>query len=198
MLTARSLWEAETYVSLEIAQRSADQGDAAQPAPPLEVGQNVTEGVDAWIYASPVGDITIPYSSERSATTAGAHFGLGRSQLIDAAEWVKVAQLYGERAIEDQVYFSGEPEAPQDPEYRQRRHHVELGWELAAEAIVQAMAFLPDASDRVPEAEIWSEFGRSILADDPQAVTRARLEEDLEYYRGVLKDFRELQGPSAG
>jgi hypothetical protein len=196
MLIARSLWEAEIYVALKLAEAEPRSTADLKPAPPLEPGQNITEGPDAWLYASPVGEITVPYTSERTSTLSGAHFGLGRSRLVDAAEWVKVAHLYGERAIEDQMHFSGEPvPAGDDPEYRKRRYNVELGWELAAEAIVQAMAFLPEGADKVPDSAIWSDFGAAAVADDQYLVTRARLEEDLEYFRGVLQDFRDFHSP---
>ncbi|WP_350276586.1 hypothetical protein [Kribbella sp. HUAS MG21] len=193
MLIARSLWEAEVYVALKLAEAEPPAGAEPRPAPPLEPGRSITEGPDAWVYASPVGELTVPYESERSSSLTGAHFGLGRSRLIDAAEWVKIAHLYGERAVEDQMHFAAEPPPEgDDPEYRKRRHYVELGWELAAEAIVQAMQFLPEGADKVPDTEIWSEFGATSVANDPHLVTRARLEEDLEYYRGVLQDFRDL------
>jgi hypothetical protein len=198
MVTARSLWEAEAYVALELAQREPSPGEQVRPAPPLEVGGNVIEGPDAWTYRSPVGEITVPYASERSSDQLGAHFGLGRSRLIDAAQWVSLAQLYGDRAIEDQLQYAGEPEpAPGDREHRTKRYYVELSWELAIEAILQALEFLPEGADRIPDSAIWTAFGAGAVAEDPHLVTRARLEEDLEYYRGVLADFRNLYEPES-
>jgi hypothetical protein len=49
----------------------------------------------------------------------------------------------------------------------------------------------------VPEEGVWSEFGRQSRAQDPTLVTRAKLTDDLEYYRGTLDDFRALYGPSS-
>jgi hypothetical protein len=196
MLIARSLWEAEIYVALKLAEAEPRPGEELEPAPPLEPGENVAEGPDAWLYASPVGEITVPYTSERTSTVTGAHFGLGQSRLVDAAEWVKVAHLYGDRAIEDQMNFAAEPApAGYDPEYRKKRYYVELGWELAADAIVQALRFIPEGADRVPASAIWSTAGAVAVDEDPHMVTRARLEEDLEYYRGVLQDFRDAHSP---
>jgi hypothetical protein len=157
----------------------------------------MVEGADAWTYRSPVGEITIPYVSEKTTIQTGAHFGLGRSRLIDAAEWVRVSALYSDRAMEDQLTYAGEPHPEgHDPAGRERRYYIELGWELAIDALVQSMAFLPEGADEVPDAEIWSAFGKNAKARDPLMVTRARLEEELEYCRGVLEDFRAYYSPS--
>jgi hypothetical protein len=84
--------------------------------------------------------------------------------------------------------FTGEAE--------QDRTAVELNWEFAADAIAEAIKFLPDDADEVPDADIWSEFGAQAKARDPQMVSRAKLSDDLEYYRGTLEDFRALYSDS--
>ncbi|MET9272266.1 hypothetical protein [Kribbella sp. NPDC003557] len=188
MLIARTLREADIYVALTRAQAEPEPGIELGPAPVFEVGVNLAEGPDAWTYASPVGEITIPYSSERSATTSGAHWGLGQSQLVDAAEWTRVGQLHWDRGTEADMAYDGEP--------GQERYYIELNFELAAEAIAEAIKFLPDGADRVPDSAIWTKYGADILADDPNVVTRARLEDDLETYRGTLADFRALYSDS--
>jgi len=114
MLTARTLMEADIYVALTRAQEGAEPGVELTPAPGFEPGVNLTEGPDAWTYASPVGDITIPYASEKSATLIGAHWGLGRSRLIDAAEWTAVGRLYWERGVEADMAYNGEPGKERD------------------------------------------------------------------------------------
>jgi hypothetical protein len=201
MLMARSIWEAQTYVSLRLAEQQNPSVEPGQPvpaltlgdAPPMKLGTNMVEGPDSWTYQSPVGDIVIPYTSEKTTIQVGAPFGLGRSLLIDAAEWVQVAYLYHDWAIGDMLTYAGEPDPhSQDVQHTERRRYIRLGWELAIDAIVQAMAFLPEGDqggDQVPDAEIWSQFGRSAKLADPHLVTRARLEEDLETYRGILEDF---------
>lgn len=188
MLTARTLMEADIYVALTRAQEGAEPGVELTPAPGFEPGVNLTEGPDAWTYASPVGDITIPYASEKSATLIGAHWGLGRSRLIDAAEWTAVGRLYWERGVEADMAYNGEP--------GKERDLVALNFELAAEAIAEAIKFLPEGVDEVPDSEIWTAYGADIKADDPHVVTRARLEEDLETYSGTLADFRALYSDS--
>jgi hypothetical protein len=193
MLMARSLWEAETYVSLRVVE-NAPEGQRLEPSPPLKVGTNMTEGPDAWTYRSPVGEITIPYVSEKTTVQTGAHFGLGRSRLIDAAEWIRVASLYGRRALEDMMTYAGEPKPEgYDPAGRERRYYIELNWELAIDAVQQAMAFLPDGADGaddVPDSELWSAYATRLKAHDEHVLKRARLEEYVEEYRGLLEDFR--------
>jgi hypothetical protein len=186
MLTARTLAEAQVYVSLTTAADPA--GPAGEPAP-IVPGSNLTEGADAWTLATPAGDIAISYASEDASRLVGARFGLGVSQLIDAAQWAVVAATYARRALEADMAYTGQPD--------QDRDNVELNWEFAADAVVEALKFLPDGADAVPEEGVWSEFGRQSRAQDPHLVTRAKLTDDLEYYRGTLEDFRALYGESS-
>lgn len=181
MPTARTLAEAQVYVSLAIA---ADQSAPAVEPPPIVPGSNLTENADAWTLASPAGDIAISYASEDACRTTGARFGLGASQLIDAAQWAVVAATYARRALEADMAYTGAPD--------QDRFSVEANWELAAEAVGEALKFLPEGADVVPDEAVWSEFGRQSLAQNPHVVTRAQLTDDLEYYRGTLDDFRAL------
>ncbi len=183
MLTARTLAEAQVYVSLTTA---ADQSaPAAEPAP-IVPGENLAEREEAWTLASAAGDIAIPYASEDAARIVGARFGLGVSQLVDAAQWAVVAATYARRALEADMAYTGGPD--------QDRDTVELNWEFAAEAVGEALKFLPEGADVAPPEAVWSEFGRQAVAQDPQLVTRAKLTDDLEYYRGTLADFRTLYG----
>ena len=79
----------------------------------------------------------------------------------------------------------------------QDRYTVELNWEFAADAVSEALKFLPDGADEVPAAAVWTEFGAQAKAQTPHLVTRAKLTDDLEYYRGTLADFRALYGESS-
>ncbi|WUJ69318.1 hypothetical protein OG809_29965 [Kribbella soli] len=181
MLTARTLTEAQIYVSLVTA--ADPEAPALVPARP-EPGVNVTEGPDAWVFASQAGEITIPYASERAATAVGARFGLGKSQLIDAAQWAIVSASFARRALDADMAYTGAPD--------QDRDIVELNWEFAADAVSEAIKFLPEDADEVPDADIWSEYGAAAKARHPHLVSRAKLVDDLEYYRGTLEDFRAL------
>ncbi|HEY4569473.1 MAG TPA: hypothetical protein VIH10_08410 [Kribbella sp.] len=184
MLTARTLAEAEIYVSLATA--ADPDAPAVEPTPP-ELGVNLSEGPDAWTFASPVGEITIPYASERAAATVGARFGLGTSRLVDAAQWAMIAATFARRALDADMAYTGAPD--------QDRSAVELNWEFAGDAVAEAIKFLPDGADAVPDSAVWSEYGAQAKARHPHLVTRAKLYDDLEYYRGTLEDFRALYGP---
>jgi hypothetical protein len=186
MLTARTLAEAQIYVSLATA--ADPDAPAVEPAPP-EPGVNLTEGPGAWTFASPVGEITIAYTSEDAARTVGARFGLGVSPLIDAAQWAVVAATFSRRALEADLAYTGAPE--------QNRESVELNWEFAADAVDEALKFLPDGVDQAPPEAVWSEFGARALAREPHLLSRAKLNDDLEYYQGTLEDFRALYGESS-
>ncbi|MEU4194053.1 hypothetical protein AB0E69_19285 [Kribbella sp. NPDC026611] len=179
MLTARTLVEAQIYVSLTTA---ADLDVPAVEPAELQPGVNLTEGEDAWTLASTAGDITIRYASEQAARTVGARFGLGVSELIDAAQWAMVAASYGRRALEADLTFTG----PRG----ENRSTVELNWEFAVEAVTEAIKFLPDGAAEVPAEAVWTAYGAQAIAREPQLVTRAKLYDDLEYYRGTLADYR--------
>ena len=186
MLTARTLIEAQTYVSLVTA--ADPDAPAVEPAIP-ETGVNLTEGPDAWTLATTAGVITIPYASEDAARKLGLRFGLGVSRLIDAAQWAVVGATFARRALESDMAYTGEP--------GQDREVVELNWEFAAEAVGEALKFLPDDADEVPDSAVWTRYGADAKARNPQLLTRAKLYDDLEYYRGTLEDFRALYGESS-
>jgi hypothetical protein len=185
MLTARTLTEAQVYVSLMTA---ADESVPATAPAPIEPGPNLTEGPDAWTLSTTAGDIVVPYASEDAARTIGARFGLGVSPLVDAAQWALLAATFARRALAADMAYTGGPD--------QDRNSVELNWEFAADAVGEALKFLPEGADEVPAEGVWSELGTQARTQTPDLVTRAKLVDDLEYYRGTLEDFRALYGPS--
>ena len=114
MLTARTLAEAQIYVSLTTA---ADlEVPASEPAP-LQPGENLLEGADGWTLRSTAGELLIPFDSENASRTVGARFGLGVSQLVDAAQWAVVAATFARRALEADMAYTG---APDQDRYRRR------------------------------------------------------------------------------
>lgn len=197
MLMARSLWEADVYVSFQ--HFFQDPAGAPPEARPMKLGENLVEGPDSWTYQSPIGDIVIPYVSEKTTIQVGAPFGLGRSRLLDAVQWVTIGHAFNERALTDMMTYAGEPDPFSfDYQHTEKRRHIRVAWDLAIDATLQAMAFLPEGDhggDRVPEADIWSEFGANALRADPHLVTRARLDEDLDEFRGLLEDFDRTYAP---
>lgn len=184
MLTARTLAEAQTYLSLMAA--ADDAPDAAHPGPPET---SLTEGEEAWTVRSEFGDIAVPYLSEDAARKLGVWFGLGVSQLVDAGQWILVAGTYARRALEADLAYTGQP--------GQDRRSVELNWQFATEAIGEALKFLPDGADRLPDVAFWSELGQQVQREQPDRITRAQLTDDQQYYTGTLEDFRALYGESS-
>ncbi|GAA0946000.1 hypothetical protein GCM10009554_41370 [Kribbella koreensis] len=185
MLTARTLAEAQVYVSLSTV---VDESLPAVAPAPIEPGVNSVEGEDAWTLTTTVGEIVVPYVTEQAARTVGSRYGLGVSQLVDAAQWVLVAEAYARRALTADLAYTGQPD--------QDRYSVELNWEFAADAVGEALKFLPEGAEDVPEAGVWSDLGTRTRAKNPQMLTRGKLVDDLQYYRGTLDDFRALYGPA--
>jgi hypothetical protein len=146
----------------------------------------MTEGEDSWTVTSPVGEVEVPYRSEDAARTVGTRFGLGVSLLMDAGDWVQVASVYARRALDADLAYTGQP--------GQDRRSVELNWEFAADCLTEALKFLPEGADEFPQEAFWSELGVRTYEQNPEFFTRAKLVEDLTYYRGTLSDFRELYG----
>ncbi|MGO4615860.1 hypothetical protein AB4305_15945 [Nocardia sp. 2YAB30] len=184
MLTARTLAEAQTYLSLMAA--ADDAPDATQPGPPET---SLTEGEEAWTVHSELGDVEVPYVSEAACRTVGIWFGLGISQLVDAGQWILVSGTYARRAIDADLAYQGQP--------GQDRGKVELNWQFAAEAVGEAIKFLPEGANRLPDEAFWSEQGEQLRRDQPERITRAQLADDQEYYTGTLEDFRALYGESS-
>ncbi len=138
----------------------------------MVLGWNLAEGADAWTFASLAGDIAISYTSEDACRTIGARFGLGVSRLVDAAQWAMVAATYARRTLEVDMAYTGGPD--------EDRLIVESNSELAADAVGEALKFLPEGAEVVPDDGVWTEFGREPRARNPAMVTRAKLADDLE------------------
>lgn len=179
MLTARTLAEAEVYLSVMAA---AD--DAPYATEPPEI--SLTEGEEAWTVTSPVGELQVLYRTEDEARRLGVRFGLGASLLIDAGGWVQLASVWAQRALDADIEYTGQP--------GQNRQRVELNWEFARDAVEEALKFLPDGADVVPADGFWTELGIRTQEQDPELFTRAKLVEDFEFYRDTLSDFRALYG----
>ncbi|WP_280398755.1 hypothetical protein [Nocardia carnea] len=178
MLTARTLVEARTYLSLLAA-----AAGAAEQGPPAT---SLIEGREAWTVQSAFGDVAVPYLSEDVSWKIGALYGLGISQLIDAGQWILVAETFASRALEASMSYAGRPD--------QDRTIVEQNWQFAAEALGEAMKFLPEGAQRLPERVFWSGLGERFAHEHPDRITRAQLVEDYEFYTGALDDFRVLYG----
>ena len=194
MLTARTLAEAQVYFALMRITGPDAPPLPDQPATTLE-GTTRTEGEQEWTLSYGTEDegrieVAVPYGSEDVSRRAGVIFGLGVSQLVDAGQWVMVAQVYARRAFDRDFSLAGGTGTPQE------RRLVELDWEYAAEAQGEALKFVPEGANLLPETAIWSELGQRALAEQPADLVPAKIADDHEYYRAMLDDFRMLHGPS--
>jgi hypothetical protein len=94
-------------------------------------------------------------------------FGPGTSDLIDAAEWLAVAEM---------AFSSGDDPAV-DPALGRVASRG-----LAAAAVREALAFIPPGHDSVPDDAFWSEHARVMRVADPDRYTRASLHALLRGY----------------
>ncbi|ADB32347.1 hypothetical protein Kfla_3286 [Kribbella flavida DSM 17836] len=177
MLTARTLAEAEVYLSV----LAANAGGVTETP---EVTR--TEGPEGWTVSSAAGEVQVPYRTEDEARRLGVRFGLGNSLLLDAGDWVQLASVWAKRALDADFEYTGQP--------GQDRAAVELNWEFARDAMAEALKFLPEGADEVPDEGFWTELGLRTHAQDRELFTRAKLTEDYEFYRDTLSDFRALYG----
>lgn len=110
------------------------------------------------------------------ALDADVRFGDGseRSRLLDAGEWVGVAELFEANADELR-----ETADPADGELAERLRYLIAA---AAAATGEAVLFLPVGTagdDQVPEGAFWSQAGRAIYELSPDRFRRANLAAEL-------------------
>jgi hypothetical protein len=110
------------------------------------------------------------------ALDADVRFGAGgeRSRLLDAGEWLGVAELCEANADELR-----ETVDPADGELAERLRYLTV---VAAAATGEAMLFLPTGAagdDQVPEGAFWSQAGRAIYELSPDRFRRANLAAEL-------------------
>ncbi|GAB3988001.1 hypothetical protein GCM10029978_109110 [Actinoallomurus acanthiterrae] len=82
------------------------------------------------------------------------------SQLVDAGQWLWVADLSAEGAA-----------ATEDPE------EARATLAIATAAVAEILKFMGAGAERVPERAFWSETGRRVRDQDPARFTHARLVE---------------------
>ncbi|MEV4475598.1 hypothetical protein [Nonomuraea sp. NPDC049504] len=171
---ARSLVEAHVYLDLTVSGGSA--------------GAEVIEVPDGWLVRAGGVEVPVSYAGEHAAREARTTFGTGRSELLDAGQWVLIGGTYASRALEGGLFHAA---CPADP---QRVRAVETDWTYAADAVAEALKFLPEGAAALPSEAFWTEMGRSAREAEPGRFTRAKLESDLAFYRQSLADFRRLAG----
>src|SRR2546423_5039874 len=105
------------------------------------------------------------------------------STLVDAGQWLWVADLIGQSLPADETGMT--------PEQRQR---ARFDLRIAAAAVTEAARFLPGHADAVPVEALWTERGRSVYREDPARFRRLRLEAAHRAYR----ELADRLAPSAG
>ncbi|WP_345634920.1 hypothetical protein [Rugosimonospora acidiphila] len=98
----------------------------------------------------------------------------GTSQLLDAGEWLWLADLLGARPADP-------PDGGGAALDRDREALAS-----AAAAIDEVLRFLPDGTGTVPDSAFWSERGAGLRAVEPGRFRRASLVAAAAAYRSVL------------
>jgi hypothetical protein len=170
---ARTLAEAQLYANLSVLLE--DTGDVRSGTP--------EDGREAWTVR--FGDIEalVPYASEAAAADAGFRFGVGHSELIDAGQWQLISAEYAHRTLAEDLAFA---EQPDDGRYED----IVLGWQIARDAAIEVLKFVPPGQDRVPDEAFWTEVGLIARDREPGRFTRTVLEADIAYYQHNLNDLR--------
>jgi len=103
--------------------------------------------------------------------------GTQPSELLDAGEWLLVADAYGS---------TGSDPAGLSPAQREQ---VRTDLVAAAAALDEVLKFLPAGGDEVPPEAFRSARGRAVRDAEPGRFRRVRLEAARQVYRAALDDF---------
>ncbi|MEH1013638.1 hypothetical protein V6U90_11060 [Micromonospora sp. CPCC 206060] len=107
------------------------------------------------------------------------------SELIDAGQWCWLADRYGDLPVDLAGYST--------PAREQARADLSA----ARAALAEALKFVPDGADEVPESAFWSPLGRQVRADEPGRFRRLRLLAARDGYDRLLARL-DGSGPPAG
>ncbi|GGO77460.1 hypothetical protein [Nonomuraea cavernae] len=173
MPEARTIAEAYVHIGLTV------QGEELGRNPDYSRWSTLTEGGDSWTlvfdHAGHHIVLRVPYQTEYDARRDGLHFGTGTSTLVDAGQWVLVSAAYARMAVEDDILSS--PDAAD-------------GWELARDAAVEAVKFIPEGDEEPPPGAFWTALGTQARAQEPERFTLRRLRDDIDFYQESLDRLR--------
>lgn len=110
------------------------------------------------------------------------------SQLLDAGEWLGVAELYEAVARER---LGGADDRQLDDDEVTRTYYL-LSSAVAATA--EVLKFLPDGEPSVPESAFWSQAGRLVYESSPDRFTRDSLTTERDERSRRLSEFEERYG----
>jgi hypothetical protein len=187
---ARTLIEAFLYLDLTAHGLDPDQSPdfTTLDHDPAAVSRQavLTEEEDAWRVRLGDVEVLVPYASESEARSEDLTFGSGLSELIDPGQWALIAVTYGNRALEASFFFAAD--SSDDAQYES----ITADWRFAADAVAEALKFLPDDADELPAEELWTAMSQAVREEEPQRFTRSALQQELAYYRQSLTDFHRL------
>ncbi|MEU8248776.1 hypothetical protein [Nonomuraea sp. NPDC048916] len=173
MAEARTIAEAYVHIGLTVADGELGRN------PDYSRWTTLTEGADSWtLVFDQAGhhiELRIPYETEFEARRGGSHFGPGTSPLVDAGQWVLVSSAYARMAVEDDILSS--PDAAD-------------GWQLARDAALEAIKFIPEGDEEPPPGAFWTPLGIGAHAQEPARFTRRRLRDDIDFYQESLDRLR--------
>jgi hypothetical protein len=99
------------------------------------------------------------------------------SQLLDAGEWLWLADLCARAAVPVRVEDGGRPQF--DDAGRE-------SLELAVAAMNEVLKFIPEDGESVPPTGFWTDRGREVRQSEPGRFRRERLEIVRDTYRDAL------------
>jgi hypothetical protein len=102
------------------------------------------------------------------------------SELLDAGEWLWVADRYAKAVPAD-------PHRLPEPDRGQARARLAT----AAAALDEVLKFVPAGASDVPSTAIWSTQGRRVYGEEPGRFRAARLDAVRTVYRTTLRRFTE-------
>jgi hypothetical protein len=182
---ARTVVEAHLYLDLLRADGSLGDDDPGDPAAWTRLTGSPTSRV---LRADGAGGRFPPFDIPIAPATAGGpRFGPGASTLIDAGQWLEMAELYVEQAVEAEQAATGTGDAD-------LRAEALLAWRFAVDVAGEVLRFLPAGADELPDTAFWTERGRAARRADPTRFTRAALQHRLRTYQQLGDDAAELLG----
>jgi hypothetical protein len=98
--------------------------------------------------------------------------GESPSQVLDAGQWVRYALFLAD----------GTPEEP-DGLAADDRADARLDLLLAADALAEALKFLPPDADELPRSAVWTDDGLAVFVEAPSRFGRSWLTYTMESYR---------------
>jgi hypothetical protein len=185
LLSPRSVAEAQLYMELDPCRQCGAMWQ-------IPAGSTVlVEGELASRYAGPCPDcgsgrefvFRLP-DSERFPDEEEPSFGDGRSELVDAGEWLWVADMIGHSVPAEPAGVAPE-----------QREQARFDLRAAAAAVSEAMKFIPAGAEMVPPEALWSERGLGVYRAEPGRFRRARLELARCTYREFAERFTAPAGP---